>query len=61
MIDLYSRQIVGWSIQTHMTADLVSDALKMAWFRRRPKKDLVGGLIFHSDRGSHSISKSLRD
>ncbi len=31
-----------------MTADIVTDALAMAWFRRKP----AGGLIFHSDRGS---------
>ena len=48
VIDLYSRQVVGWSMQPHMQASLVTDALRMAWFRRRPD----AGLIFHSDRGS---------
>ena len=60
VIDLYSRQIVGWSIQTHMKADLVTDAFKMAWFRRRPKKDLIDGLIFHSDRGSQYCSDQFQ-
>ena len=46
VLDLYSRQVVGWSMQPHMQSSLVTDALKMAWFRRRPKP----GLIFHSDR-----------
>jgi putative transposase len=48
VIDLFSRQVVGWSMQTHMQTRLVKDALAMAWFRRRPQ----AGLIFHSDRGS---------
>lgn len=49
MLDLFSRQIVGWSIQPRMTQQLVVEALRMAWFRRRPP----AGLIMHSDRGSH--------
>jgi len=48
VIDLFSRQVVGWSMQPHMQSSLVADALKMAWFRRHP----AAGLIFHSDRGS---------
>ena len=36
IIDLFSRQVVGWSMQPHMKAELVTDALRMAWFRRRP-------------------------
>ncbi len=34
--DAYSRQIVGWSMATHMRASLVVDALEMALARRRP-------------------------
>jgi DNA-binding transcriptional LysR family regulator len=48
VIDLFSRQVVGWSIQPHMKADMVTDALRMAWFRRRPE----AGVVLHSDRGS---------
>ena len=48
VIDLYSRQVVGWSMQPHMKTQRVSDALRMAWFPRHP----AAGLIFHSDRGS---------
>ncbi len=48
VIDLFSRQMVGWSMQPHMQTSLVMDALQMAWFRRHPEP----GLIFHSDRGS---------
>jgi Integrase core domain len=46
--DAYSRQVVGWSMATHMRATLVVDALKMALARRRPGP----GLIHHSDQGS---------
>jgi putative transposase len=46
--DTYSRQIVGWSMATHMRAPLVVDALNMALARRRP----APGLIHHSDQGS---------
>lgn len=49
VIDLLSRQVVGWSMQPQMQSSLVKDALKMAWFRRQPAQP---GLIFHSDRGS---------
>src|SRR5574343_99289 len=52
VIDLFSRQVVGWSLQPHMQASLVKDALAMAWWRRRP----AAGLIFHSDRGSQYCS-----
>lgn len=52
VIDLFSRQVVGWSMQPHMHTSQVIDALRMAWFRRRP----APGLIFHSDRGSPSIA-----
>ena len=55
IIDLFSRQVVGWSMQSHMKTDLVLDALRMAWFRRRPE----AGLIFHSDRGSQFRSKKF--
>ena len=48
VIDLYARQVVGWSMNSRMETSLVTDALRMAWFRRRPEP----GLIFHSDRGS---------
>jgi len=47
VIDLFSRQVVGFAMSERMTRKLVIDALRMAWFRRRPES----GLIFHSDRG----------
>ncbi len=50
--DAYSRQIVGWSMATHMRANLVVDALTMVLARRRPGP----GLIHHSDQGSQYVS-----
>ena len=57
VLDLHSRQVVGWSLQTHMQTSLVKDALLMACFRRRP----AAGLIFHSDRGSQYCSQDFQD
>ena len=59
VIDLFSRQVVGWSLRRDMTRDSVIDALRMAWFKRHPGKS--AGLIFHSDRGSQYASKDFRD
>lgn len=59
VIDLFSRQVVGWSLRDDMTSSIVIDALRMAWFKRHPCKQ--AGLIFHSDRGSQYASKDFRD
>lgn len=56
VIDLYSRQVVGWSMAEHMRATLVNDALIMAIWKRKPKK----GLLWHTDRGSQYASDSHR-
>jgi transposase InsO family protein len=56
VIDLFSRQVVGWAIKPHMKKDLVMEALRMAWFRRHPD----AGLIFHSDRGSQYCSDEFQ-
>ena len=57
VLDLFNREVVGWSIKPRMTADIVTDALSMAWFRRKPE----AGVIFHSDRGSQYASHAMRD
>lgn len=57
VLDLHTRQIVGWAMRERMTDDLVIDALRMAWFRRRPRPDL----IFHSDRGSQYCSHAFQN
>ena len=41
VIDLYSRKVVGWSMSSRMTAQLVCDALMMAIWLRRPKAGLI--------------------
>ena len=56
VLDLFNREIVGWSIKSRMTADIVMDALTMAWFRRKP----TPGLIHHSDRGSQYASHAFQ-
>lgn len=56
IIDLFSRQVVGWAMAERMTADLVCDALKMAIFRRKRPK----GVIVHTDRGSQYCSNAYR-
>jgi putative transposase len=48
VVDLYSRQVVGWSMQSRMHSDLVLKALMMAIWKRKPGP----GLIIHSDQGS---------
>jgi putative transposase len=50
VLDVFTRQIVGWSIADHMRAELVVDALEMARCRRKPQP----GAILHSDRGSQT-------
>jgi putative transposase len=50
--DAWSRRVVGWSIATHMRAELVTAALDAAIIRRRP----AGGLVHHSDHGSQYTS-----
>ena len=46
-MDLYSRRVVGWQLDTHMREELVLSALRKALGTRSPK----AGLIIHSDRG----------
>ena len=48
VVDLFSRQIIGWSFQEHMRTSLCRDALEMAWWRRKQPT----GVLHHSDRGS---------
>jgi putative transposase len=54
--DLYSRQIVGWSMGSRIDSRLVVDALEMAISRRLPG----AGLVAHSDRGSQYASEHYR-
>ena len=56
IMDLASRRIVGWSMSERIKADLVCQALKSAYWRRKPS----AGLIMHSDRGSQYASDTHR-
>ena len=53
VLDVYARRIVGWSIADHLRSELVTDALEMARWRRRPAP---GKTVLHSDRGSQYTS-----
>jgi transposase InsO family protein len=57
VIDLCSRRVVGWSMDAHMTATLVNDALFMALKKRNPQR----GLIWHTDRGSQYAADAHRE
>lgn len=57
VLDLFNREVVGWSLKPRMTTDIVTDALTMAWFRRRPD----AGVMHHSDRGSQYASHAFQD
>ena len=56
ILDLYSRAIVGSSMDKHMTVALVINALMMAMTRRH----ISDGLILHSDRGSQYVAKDYQ-
>ena len=61
VIDLFSRAVIGWSLNQRMTRQIVCDALTMALFRRGFPK----GVLIHSDRGSqycsHDYQQLLND
>jgi putative transposase len=52
VIDLYSRRVIGWSMQSRQTTDVVLQALLMAVWRRKPKEKV----LVHSDQGSQFTS-----
>jgi len=57
VIDLFSRRVVGWSMNARMTAELVIDALVMAiWRRGKPD-----ALLHHSDQGSQYTSEQFQN
>ncbi len=56
VVDLFSRRVVGWSMSATMTAQLVTDALVMAiWRRGKPET-----VLHHSDRGSQYTSEPFQ-
>ena len=57
VLDLYSRQIVGWAMQSSLHTDLVLQALVMAVWRRKP----APGLLIHSDQGTQFTGHDWQD
>ena len=53
VLDTFSRRIVGWSIDAHPTAALVTNALSMAIEQRKPPE---GSTVIHSDQGTQFTS-----
>jgi len=51
VVDVFSRRIVGWAMETHLRTELVLQALNMALWQRRP-----AGVIHHSDQGCQYTS-----
>ena len=56
ILDLFSRRVVGWSMNERITRQLALDALSMAIAARAP----TVGLLHHSDRGSQYASGDYR-
>lgn len=56
VLDLCTREIVGWQLKSHMENELVLDALNIAYQSKKPGK----GLIHHSDRGTQYTSNDYR-
>jgi putative transposase len=57
VIDLFSRQVIGWSMNSRMDRELALNALLMAVWRRQPKQTV----LVHSDQGSQFSSYDWRD
>jgi transposase InsO family protein len=57
LMDLCTREIVGWRLYGRMTTELVLDSLEAAYDAKKPGKEL----LHHSDRGSQYASKDYRD
>lgn len=56
VIDLFSRQVIGWSMSKSINTDLALDALTMACWRRNPRAEV----IVHSDQGCQYTSYDWR-
>lgn len=57
VLDVFSRKIVGWAMETHLESALVEQALRMALSQRQPA---LGELLHHSDRGGQYASFSYQ-
>jgi len=52
VLDLFSHQVIGWSMKPRMSSDLAIDAMLMAMWRRKPQQQVM----IHSDQGSQFSS-----
>ncbi len=57
ILDVYSRRIVGWAMESHLRTELVVDALRMAVWRRKP----APGVVHHSDQGVQYTALSFSE
>ncbi len=57
ILDVYSRRIVRWAMESHLRTELVVSALQMAVWRRKP----AAGLVHHSDQGIQYTSLSFSE
>lgn len=57
IVDVFSRMVVGWAMESHLKSSLVQSALRMALDRRRPAR----GLVHHSDQGRQYAAKEFQD
>lgn len=57
ILDVHSRRIVGWAMESHLRTELVVDALRMAVCRRKP----AAGLAHHSDQGVQYTALSFSE
>ena len=57
ILDVHSRKIVGWAMESHLRTELVVDALRMAVWRRKP----APGLVHHSDQGVQYTALSFSE
>ncbi len=57
ILDVHSRRVVGWAMESHLRTQLVVDALQMAVWRRKP----APGLVHHSDQGVQYTALSFAE
>ena len=57
VMDLFSKKIVGWALDSQMPQALTQEALRVALLSRQPAR----GLVHHSDRGSQYAAHDYRD
>jgi transposase InsO family protein len=59
VVDVFARRIVGWRVSASLRTDFVLDALEQAIYAR--SRDVVTGLVHHSDRGTQYLSMRYTD